>query len=94
MTILHDNLENGGRFYLKHQGKMLGMITYTRQGENLVSLDHTEVDDSQRGLGTGRKILEEAIHWARKNGQNILPTCPFVKHEFDKNPEWEDVLAC
>jgi hypothetical protein len=58
----------------------------------VVSIDHTEVDESLRGQGIARKLTLAAVDWARKSGVKLLPVCPFAKAVFDRDPSLHDVL--
>ena len=54
--------------------------------------DHTGVDDSLRGLGVGKALVERLIADARSEGFTIVPLCPFVLAQYRKHPEWSDVM--
>ena len=56
-------------------------------------IDHTDVDDSLRGEGVGRQLLNALVDWARSTGTKVLPLCPFAKAQFDKDPAIQDVLV-
>lgn len=87
--------ENGskGAYFIEQDGKRLGEMTYSKAGDNLIIIDHTEVSDALRGTGAGKKLVTAAVENARKNGLKILPLCPFAKSVFDKTPEFADVLS-
>lgn len=68
-------------------------MTYSRVNRALLMIDHTEVDDSLRGQGAGRALLDSLVAWARENNQKIIPVCPFAKAQFDKDPSLGDVLS-
>jgi predicted GNAT family acetyltransferase len=67
-------------------------MTYTVAGSRVI-IDHTTVDDSLRGTGTGRKLVEAAVQWARSEKVKLMPLCPYARSVFDKTPEYADVLA-
>lgn len=67
-------------------------MTYSVAGESSIIADHTEVSDELRGQGVGQKLLEKLVEFARENNYTIIPLCPFVKAEMDKDPEqYKDV---
>ena len=72
-------------------GARLAELTYTVAGTRTI-LDHTHVDDSLRGTGTGAKLVEAAVKWARAEKKTLLPLCPFARSVFDKTPGYSDVL--
>ncbi|CAM3325755.1 DUF5996 domain-containing protein [Paracoccus nototheniae] len=67
-------------------------MTYSRAGERLLIIDHTEVPAALRGRKVGERLVRQAVDDARKVGISIMPLCPFAKAQFDRHPEWHDVL--
>jgi predicted GNAT family acetyltransferase len=90
--IEHEQSGHRGAFFVEEDGKRLAELTYTVAGSKVI-LDHTDVDDSLRGTGTGRKLVAAAVDWAREEEVSLLPLCPFARSVFDKTPEFGDVLA-
>ena len=68
-------------------------MTYTVAGATRVIIDHTEVSDELRGTGTGARLVDAAVQWARGEKKAVIPLCPFAKSVFDKTPAYKDVLA-
>jgi uncharacterized protein len=90
--IQHEHSGHRGAFFLERDGERLAQMTYTVAGSRVI-IDHTDVDDRLRGTGTGRKLVEAAVEWARKEKAHLMPLCPFAKSVFDKTPAYGDVLA-
>ena len=90
--IQHEHSGHKGAFFLERDGERLAQMTYTVAGSRVI-IDHTNVDDRLRGTGTGRKLVEAAVEWARKEKTHLMPLCPFAKSVFDKTPAYGDVLA-
>jgi hypothetical protein len=67
-------------------------MTYSKAGDNMIIIDHTDVSDNLRGQGAGKQLVMKAVEYARSNNIKILPLCPFAKSVFDKTPEIGDVL--
>ena len=67
-------------------------MTYTVAGTRVI-IDHTQMDESLRGTGTGKKLVHAAVEWARKENARLMPLCPFARSVFDKTPGYSDVLA-
>jgi predicted GNAT family acetyltransferase len=82
-----------GAFFITQGDKRVGEMTFSRVNPSLVMIDHTDVDDSLRGQGAGRKMLDAAVAWARANNTKFIPVCPFAKAQFDKDPSIGDVLS-
>ena len=87
--------ENGskGAFVATEDGKKIGEMTYSKAGIDKIIIDHTEVDESQKGKGIGKILLTKAVEFARSNAIKIIPLCPFAKSMFDKDVDIRDVLA-
>ena len=89
--IEHEQTGHQGAFFVEEEGKRVAQLTYTLAGKKVI-LDHTDVDDTLRGTGTGRRLVLAAVDWAREEELRLLPLCPFARSVFDKTPEFEDVL--
>ncbi|MES2622720.1 MAG: GNAT family N-acetyltransferase [Bacteroidota bacterium] len=81
-----------GAFFIEENGTRLAEMTFSRAGEKLLIIDHTDVSDALRGSGAGKKLVAHAVEYARSNALKIMPLCPFAKSVFDKSPEYADVL--
>ncbi len=92
MDIQLELKQNKGAAFLERDNKRLAEMSYSRATEKLIIIDHTEVDESLRGEGIGKKLLLKVIEMARKNDIKIMPLCPFAKSVFDKHEELRDVL--
>ncbi len=93
MKIEFEQTGSKGKFYIEEGGTRLAEMTFTKAGDALLIIDHTDVNDALRGTGAGKKLVAEAVDYARKNKLHILPLCPFAKSVFDKTPEYADVLS-
>ena len=56
-------------------------------------IDHTEVSDELRGQKIGKKLVENAVDYARKNDLKITPHCPYAKSVIERDESLRDVLA-
>jgi uncharacterized protein len=68
-------------------------MTYSRTGEHLIIIDHTEVPDALRGRGVGQALVLGAVEEARASGVKIFPLCPFAAAQFRRHAEYQDVLS-
>ena len=81
-----------GAFTIQHDGQQAGLLTYTKQGNDRISIDHTEVDDILKGKGAGKQLVKAAVDFAREKNLKVIPSCPFAAHLFEKETDWQDVL--
>ncbi|MEM6758799.1 MAG: GNAT family N-acetyltransferase [Pseudomonadota bacterium] len=56
-----------------------GELTLSKVSDVLVIVDHTQVDDSLRGMGVAGALAKRVIADARQAGQRIVPLCPFLR---------------
>jgi uncharacterized protein len=93
MRILHkESSSTKGLFYISGTDHNLAEMTYSKDGEHLLIIDHIEVTDELQSKGAGKQLVEAAVQFARENGIKILPLCPFAKSVFEKQSDLQDVL--
>lgn len=68
-------------------------LTFTWRGEHLLSADHTGAPESLRGTGVALALVERLVADARSQGFRIIPLCPYVRHQYESHPEWQDVMT-
>ena len=93
ITITREMTATKGRY----AGRVPGVtdeaeLTLSRASPVLVIADHTLVPDSMRGMGVGKALVERLIADARSEGFKIIPLCPYVKAQYERHPEWADVM--
>ena len=93
MKIQREEHGKKGAFFIEQDGDWVAEMTYTREGQRKIIIDHTEVDDSMQGQGIGEQMVEKAVKFARDNNLLIKPTCPFVKNILESSEDYEDVLT-
>lgn len=91
MIIEHINETISGHFKAFIKEVEIGKMTYTWSGTNTFIIDHTEVNPDFKGQSVGKKMVLEAVQYARKNNFKIIPTCSFAKSIFDKTKEIQDI---
>ncbi|MFC3205934.1 GNAT family N-acetyltransferase [Aquamicrobium soli] len=68
-------------------------ITFTKRGPGLISADHTGAPETMRGTGAAAALVSFMVEDARKNGLRIMPVCPYVRAQYRKHPDWQDVMT-
>jgi predicted GNAT family acetyltransferase len=89
--IMLEETETKGR-YVFAEGGSTAEMTFSKAGDSLLIIDHTEVPDAFRGEGVGLALVTRAVADARASGKKILPLCPFAAAQFRRHPDWADVL--
>lgn len=67
-------------------------LTYSRMSPHAIIADHTGVPETLKGKGVGKALVEYLIADARATKTKIVPLCPFVKAQYQRHPEWSDVM--
>jgi len=94
MNIQQEEHNNRGRFFLNENGEDRAEMIYSRASDEVIIIEHTEVDPSLKGQGVANLLLDRLVEWARENHLRILPLCPFAKVVMErKKDQYADVLA-
>lgn len=63
-----------------------------RREDGTVRLNHTEVPLEAEGQGLGSRLARHALAWAREEGLEVVPICPFVASFIQRHPEHLDIV--
>ncbi|MEO1451568.1 MAG: GNAT family N-acetyltransferase, partial [Bacteroidota bacterium] len=78
ITVHLSESERKGHAYVGEEATPQAEMTYSKAGDTLLIIDHTEVGESLRGQGVGRLMLEQIVAMAREKQLKIMPLCPFA----------------
>jgi predicted GNAT family acetyltransferase len=93
ISITHSESESRGRYEARVEARDgVGELTYSRLSPTKIIADHTGVDDSLRGTGVAKALVERLVADARRDGFKIVPRCSFVIAQFRRHPEWSDLM--
>jgi predicted GNAT family acetyltransferase len=67
-------------------------IEYKLSGHTLF-LIHTEVPPELEGKGVGGAIVLKTFQYAKENGYEIVPLCPFVQTYLERHKEWKAIVS-
>lgn len=85
--------EEKNRFVLLNdEAKEIGEMTWSDAGPDIMIIDHTFVEPEYRGQKLAEKLVLNGVELARRKGKKIIPLCPYAKKEFERKPEYQDVL--
>ena len=73
-------------------GGEVAYLTYERRGERIV-YDHMKVPPALEGHGLAGKLARTALDYARAQGLEVVPVCPYVASYIGKHQEYQDLLA-
>jgi predicted GNAT family acetyltransferase len=63
-----------------------------RLADGVIILPHTVVPEAFAGKGVGGQLAKAALSYAREQGLEVVPTCPFMAGYVTKHPEWHDIV--
>lgn len=92
MDVRFEQTSSKGAFFIIENNHRLAEMTFSKAGEKLIIIDHSDVSDQLRGQGAGKQLVAAAVAYAREKNLKILPLCPFAKSVFVKMIEFQDVL--
>lgn len=92
MEIQMETNGSKGAFFMEKDGQRLAAMEFTMAGADKMIIDHTEVDETLKGRGAGRKLLNRLVEYVREQEIKVIPLCPFAHSVFKKDPEIRDVL--
>lgn len=69
------------------------VLDIRRWSPRTLEYKRTSVPADLRGHGVGRRFVAEALDWARRGGQFVIPSCPFVRRYVEDHPEVRDLVV-
>jgi hypothetical protein len=84
------NNEAEGRFEIELDGQA-AFAEYRRTGRGIM-FPHTLVPEAFEGRGVGGALARAALDWARSEGQQVLPTCPFIAGWILRHRDYHDLV--
>ncbi|MCM8569068.1 N-acetyltransferase [Gramella jeungdoensis] len=92
MEIKHKENNRRGMFYIENDKGLIAELTYYKNSDNVLTIDHTEVKRELENQGIGSRLVERSVEFAREHSLKIDPLCPFAEIKFDEN-DYQDVRA-
>lgn len=83
--------EEQRRFEVEYDGR-LSELTYDRRDGTIRYL-HTGVPRELEGHGIAGRLAQAALEYARAEGLQVVPVCPYVRTYIQDHPEFEDLTA-
>ncbi len=92
-TVHHEQGPTRGRYVIHLAPGAEAEMTYRKDGDGPMIIDHTGVPPEYEGRGIALQLVKASIADAREKGFKIRPVCPYVVVQFRRHPEWNDLLA-
>jgi predicted GNAT family acetyltransferase len=87
---VEDNRERS-RYEAFVDGRRAGYSNYRRR-EDLIALDHTQIEERFEGRGVGSQLAQRALNDARDAGLAVLPFCQFMNDYIRRHPQFTDLV--
>jgi|HubBroStandDraft_3_1064219.scaffolds.fasta_scaffold02729_7 predicted GNAT family acetyltransferase len=68
-------------------------LDFKPAGPGVLDFRHTEVPPELRGHGIAERLVRGALDDARRRGDHVIPTCPFVRRFLARHPDYGDLVA-
>jgi|GEM_PF-362142 len=89
MNIVHDSKKQEFRIDL---GSYHAVLMYAGH-EKILDFYHIYVPDPFRNQGIAGKLLIHAFEYAKTEGFQVVPTCPFIAGDFLKRfPQYQEIV--
>ncbi|MEX0273036.1 MAG: GNAT family N-acetyltransferase [Flavobacteriaceae bacterium] len=82
---------NEAKQYEFHVDGTVPKIEYIK-AKDKIYLTHTEVPKGLEGRGIGSALVKQALEDIEKNGETLVPLCPFVALYIKRHPEWKKLV--
>lgn len=69
----------------------LAHVEVSFEGSTLTIM-HTEVSETLKGQGAGQALISHIVDFSREKGWIVNVQCHYARRQFEKNPEYHDVL--
>jgi len=93
MEVKHKKQNKSGKFYIEIDGEQKAEMTYRFQSDDVIDINHTEVDASLSGQGVGYKLIDAAVAFMRENNLKAVASCSYAQHVFKKKQEdYRDII--
>ena len=68
-----------------------GELVY-EQDDEVITFLHTVVADELEGQGVGSALARAGLDYARQEGLQVVPSCPFVRSYIDRHQEYASLV--
>lgn len=92
-AVEREDTATGGRYVVALGDGAEAEMTYRWTAPDVMVIDHTGVPRAFRGAGIARLLVDRMIADARADGTRIVPLCSYVAAQFERHPEWANLLA-
>ena len=85
--------EGKGMFFIEGDNGIIAELTYTKEDNGILTLDHTETVPEMTGKGFASKLVKHSVNYARENDFKIDPICEYAAKQFERHESYQEVQA-
>lgn len=74
-------------FAVNENGTVIAEITFPEREKGVYVIDHTFVDESLRGQGVAKVLMEMAIAQIKEQKGKVEATCSYAQRFLEKHPQ-------
>ncbi|HUX80325.1 MAG TPA: GNAT family N-acetyltransferase [Alphaproteobacteria bacterium] len=89
MTLIIEHDEKNKQFVAIVEGKAATLKYSISPDGKTLDYYSTFVPPELRGRHIGQDIVKFALDFAKENGYQVIPSCPFVKTYIDRHSEYQ-----
>lgn len=89
-------LEDENRFYVPNpdgKGDDIAEMTFVRDGEHRVIINHTYVNVNYRGQGIADRLFELVVEKMQQENRKVIPVCSYAKRMFERRKDLAHMLV-
>lgn len=90
--VLAQHDEEKQLFYVAIEGKVATLKYNVIPGREVWDYYSTYVPPQFRHRGVAKILVMYALDYASKHHLQIIPTCPYVQHIIEENPDFEKLV--
>ena len=92
-TVEREEDQFAGRYVVHLAPGAEGEMTFRKTADNVITVDHTGVPRAFRRAGIAQMLMDRMIADAQASGTKVVPLCSYVVGQFERHPEWAELLA-
>ncbi|ABL68213.1 GNAT family N-acetyltransferase [Paracoccus denitrificans] len=91
MQIRYEEVSDKARYIACPKGECVELVV-TEPEPGMRVAYYTAIPGGREDRAIARALIQRLVEDARIRGQVVVPLCPFVRAEAQKNPDWSDVI--
>ncbi|KIX90483.1 GNAT family acetyltransferase [Staphylococcus microti] len=92
--MTYDIKETDNKFYIGEDvNAPQAEITFIYRDDHTIDVNHTYVSPELRGGGVAKQLFNRVIEKAQREQLKIIPTCSYVKLQFDRDASLASLKA-